>query len=292
MGLLSPGNDEKFKERTKTFQKLHNDEKGVESAEVAVYLPAMWVSCWQTDKTSTELEKTRNWWTFLGMFNQFMRPCEVYKFCPDYSSVSFGPIDADGIPSRFQVSLCNWKGRTGSGEYVMVYKRNNTDIKYCPCFWFLRFNQLSGITCGPIFQQLSRDGKSALECVSTAIKTAGKDKVPVYLDNFNMQVNFSYSALERMINKMHCNAGFKQLSMYSIRKTATKWGARCGAKEWHLKNTGRWTKTSTHFHFYVQEGQWESEMALENGTEVDPIRLLWVYKPTTFHPSIAPELDK
>ena len=54
--------------------------------------------------------------------------------------------------------------------------------------------------------------------------------------------------------------------------------------------TSRWFKTSKHFHVYVQEGLLESEAAIEEGNKIDPIRLLWVYRPTTYHTAIVPEL--
>ena len=58
-----------------------------------------------------------------------------------------------------------------------------------------------------------------------------------------------------------------------------------------FENTGRRYNTSKHFHAYVQEGLLESEVAIHEGNEIDPIRKLWVYRPTTYNTSKVPELN-
>ena len=92
--------------------------------------------------------------------------------------------------------------------------------------------------CGPIFQQLSRDGKP-LVCTTTAVRKLEREFHTVYLNDTDQEVNISYKNLDNLFKKLYQFAGYgSTLSLYSIQKTACKWAARCGGKEWHLKNTG------------------------------------------------------
>ena len=75
------------------------------------------------------------------MFNQFSRPCEVYKYCPDIRTIKYGSLDDDGIPNRIGFDLLGWKGRRNNSPYTVWYSRSYVNVKYCPVFgYFVSYN--------------------------------------------------------------------------------------------------------------------------------------------------------
>ena len=200
-------------------------------------------------------------------------------------------VDVDGVPKWLVLSLSEWKGRKSNGYYEMLLYRNYVDVRFCLVVWLLLWIQMSGIKQGPIICRIDADTKHAMIACKTGIMHTDKgNRYTVYLDQSNRIVNILYDEYSSILRRPLSLAGYRGLKPYTIRKFSVKWGARCGAKDWHLKNTGRWQKTSSHFHAYVQEGISESEQYCSNG-KIDEIRKLWVYRPTTFHKNIAPELD-
>ena len=79
----SPALEVNIHERLKVFSKQQQSSVGEESADPAEFSPRMYHACHVADTKSSPLKKARNRWVFLGMFNQFNRPCEVYKFYAD-----------------------------------------------------------------------------------------------------------------------------------------------------------------------------------------------------------------
>jgi hypothetical protein len=117
----------------------------------------------------------------------------------------------------------------------------------------------------------------------------------VFLTADNIMVNMKCAELSGSVQKNGIEfkgSGFKylfslagyheaNLTFYTFRKSGVKWGARCGAKDWQLKHTGRWNSCSRHFGNYIQAGILESNF-FANTNGLDPIRKMWVYRPTTF----------
>ena len=177
-----------------------------------------------------------------------------------------------------------------SAEYHMYLWRNRLNIKYCPVFWLLTWISISGIKCGPIWCRTDPSSKEILLCVNEAdFKLANGQMCKVYLDANNNNVGFSYELLSATFKRIFKLAGYSTLSLYVFRKTGAKWAARCGAQSWEIKNTGRWCRTSRHFDKYIEQGVIEKTMKTQNG-HVDPIRNVWVYRPTSLHETINPEL--
>ena len=102
----------------------------------------------------------------------------------------------------------------------------------------------------------------------------------------------TYEVVRRLLKQAGKAAGYNpaHFRAYTFRKSGTKCGARCGAAEWDLKNTGRWKNRSEHFFSYIEEGGSEKDM-YQKGNTADPIRSLWVYKPTSYYLNcLHPEL--
>ena len=173
----------------------------------------------------------------------------------------------------------------------MYLWRNRLNIKYCPVFWLLTWISISGIKCGPIWCRTDPSSKEILLCVNEAdFKLANGQMCKVYLDANNNNVGFSYELLSATFKRIFKLAGYSTLSLYVFRKTGAKWAARCGAQSWEIKNTGRWCRTSRHFDKYIEQGVIEKTMKTQNG-HVDPIRNVWVYRPTSLHETINPFID-
>ena len=290
---LSPTNSPDVKERFKVSSRNYKPN-GAPSVDPIDFLPRMFEACFVKDKKSI-LEKVRNWQMILLSISHFYRPSEACQYCPLVSSVelpkSKADIDVDGVPKWLVLSLSEWKGRKSNGKYEMLLYRNYVDVRFCPVVWLLLWIQMSGIKQGPIICRIDADTKHPFIACKTGIMHTDKgNHYTVYLDHSNRIVNILYDEYSSILRRLFSLAGYRGLKPYTIRKFSVKWGARCGAKDWHLKNTGRWQKTSSHFHAYVQEGISESEQYCSNG-KIDEIRKLWVYRPTTFHKNIAPEFD-
>lgn len=103
----------------------------------------------------------------------------------------------------------------------------------------------------------------------------------MWVDKEDNRVGMSTSEYTRMLNKLFDNAGFKSATSHSLRKSATKWAARCGQPDHVIIATGRWRGRSDNFLLYVQAGRDEMEKYKVH-KEKDPIRQLWVFKPCRF----------
>jgi hypothetical protein len=191
-----------------------------------------------------------------------------------------------------KLALSGWKGRKHTFDYNIHFWRNYVNIKFCPVFWLMLWIRVSGIKAGPIYCRLQQDGKSIMKCTKTAIleSNTGPSQT-VYLDDKDNVVNLHYHHLSRVFKVIFKNARLPpETSLYIFRKTGAKWAARCGAKEWQIKNTGRWYRTSRHFHSYIEAGVYESELKSMDA-QIDIIRTFWVYKPTCFLTRLADEFN-
>ena len=102
-------------------------------------------------------------------------------------------------------------------------------------------------------------------------------------------VNLSEDILKRHLLGPMRKAGYaaEDCKLYLIRKSACKWAARCGGAEWAIKAGGRWKENSRHFSSYIQAGQLDGQSWLDKKDE-DPIRKLWVFKPTAVQECMVP----
>ena len=81
--------------------------------------------------------------------------------------------------------------------------------------------------------------------------------------------------MEHVITSAYATCGYPTATMYTGRKTATMWAARCGAKDYAILATGRWKSNSKHFQTYVKAGC--SDADRYTNKEEDPIRKIWVF---------------
>ena len=231
------------------------------------------------DVLHTPLRVSRDWLMFLLMWQIFARPSEIYKFCPSVDSIRIPrdvPMCADGIPPYLLLDLLQWKNRSiAKGKYQMKLNRNFLNAKFCPVFWTLYWLALSGIQSGPIITRLNTKDQSAPIASSKQMHKEGYhcfftvDEEPVEIPLKTME--------STIVNSFH-EIGYATATMYTIRKSATVWGARCGAKEYALLATGRWRSNSNHFQTYVQAGCTDADR-YPAGTD-DPIRKIWVFHET------------
>lgn len=271
------------------------DPHGAGSVDMVDFLEHMHHACFNTGNL-TPLRRVRDWLLVLLSLNFFWRPSEGCQYCPLVETLQLPPLECDfgrdGLPERIKLTMFNWKGRVHSSDWDMYLHRNRLDIRFCPVFWLLTWLRLSDIRSGPILCELDESEEHILRGTQTATMSCSKGSdYTVYMDEGSRMVNLSYAKYCAISKRMFVAAGYPTLTAYTFRKTGCKWGARCGAADWMLKNTGRWTKTSQHFYCYIEEGLGDRRLATMGG-RWDRIRSMWVYKPTTFHTEIAPELDR
>jgi hypothetical protein len=99
-----------------------------------------------------------------------------------------------------------------------------------------------------------------------------------FLDDKFKPVTLSYNSIRRIAKEAGTAVGYdvKEFRPYSFCKSAVKWGARCGGQDFDMKNTGRWTtSTSDHFPSYVEEGRSERDI-YTNTNQIDRVRYLFM----------------
>jgi hypothetical protein len=211
-------------------------------------------------KRWTMLQKLRCWTVILLMWQHMLRPSEVCQFCPFYDNImlpdSAEDFDPDGFPRWIVINYTKWKGLR-KVSYKMHVIRNYLDQRFDPVHHLLMWLSLSNIDSGPIFCAMNKTGTE-----------------------LNKGTNMLYSSLtgmlERVFNKTNVVGG----SPYTIRKSAVKWAARCGAREFEIRNVSRHSG-GANFMRYIEDGASQSSR-YRNGSDEDPIRKLWVFHPCTW----------
>ena len=291
---VCPTLDSSMKVRFKVDDRNYRPQ-GAPSVDPVEFLPAIYNAIFNKFSSWTLLTKVCYWFMILLAINHFYRPSEMCQYCPLATNIKLPPydsdIDKDGIPKYLIISLTGWKGRLETGAYEMVLHRNYVTPRYCPVIWGLTWLKMSGIKAGPVVCGFNNEGNIMQTSHCAKMSNRKGTNYTVYLDSSGEIVNLSYKKYSRILKRIFEKAGYSNLTPYTIRKFSVKWGARCGAKDWQLKNTGRWYVVSRHFHIYVQQGHIEEETATTHG-KVDEIRKLWVYRPTSFHKVMHPELNK
>lgn len=91
-------------------------------------------------------------------------------------------------------------------------------MKFDPVFHLLKWCALGGIYSGPIFQGI------------VSGKANGK--------------HLSYAQVASILTNIFIMAGVVGAKPYTLRKSAIKWAARCGAREYEVRNASRHKDTA------------------------------------------------
>ena len=256
--------------------------KGAPTVDPCILLPRMYESIHFTamyyngNKLCSSLRVTRDWVMFLMTWIMFARPSEIFHFCPSVESISIPMgvrVDRDGLPPFLLMDLLQWKNRAISkGQYQIRIVRNYLNAKFCPVFWILYWLSISSLRCGPIVTKLISKDKA----VPVSTRRVMTDKAMfVYEDDNHKTTAITQPIMEKVFLKAFKSCGYPSATMYTIRKTATMWGARCGAKQYSLLATGRWRSASNHFQSYVKAGCSDADRF--DDKSMDPVRKIWVY---------------
>ena len=120
-------------------------------------------------------------------------------------------IDGElGYPKFITINLKSWKGHLNT-NYKFQLIRNYLDQRFCPVVHLTYFLALADIQNGPLFLAISSNGKEVNE---------GK--------------KFSYASLNTMYSRIFKECQVVGGQPYTIRKSAVKWAARCGAREFEI----------------------------------------------------------
>lgn len=147
------------------------------------------------------------------------------------------------------------------------------------------------IFLGPIFPRVWKNGKKQGPVLVHHSRKDPDTLITWYFadEDETLKVNLSEDTLQRLLMSPMKLAGYNRddCKLYLIRKSATKWAARCGGVEWAIKAAGRWKENSKHFSSYIEAGQLDGQYWLDKKDE-DPIRKLWVFKPTAVQECSVP----
>ena len=204
------------------------------------------------------------------------------QFCPLATDTSFPTedrfVDRDGFPNHVDISFETSKGRRGRDKKDKFrLARNYVDQRFCPVFFLALWLATSRIKTGPLFPRLRRNGKEVAVAHSFWINP--RTNIKHWHDTKGEDASMTYEMLLYRFKKLFKKAGYENANPYTIRKSATKWAARCGAEQFQVVSAGRWEDFSRHFLSYIEAGVLEGQDAGETPAE-DPIRKLWVFYPT------------
>lgn len=152
---------------------------------------------------------------------------------------------------------------------------------------------MSGIRTGPLFPRTFQKKKKTAIMMAHSYWVDPTKNIKYWKDIDGNLIGLQYGTLNAMFGKVFAKAGykgpdFKGAELYSIRKSATKWAARCGAQQYQVVAAGRWENNSRHFMSYIEQGDLEGKSASDD-PEDDPIRKIWVFYPTAVQSSVESE---
>ena len=147
---------------------------------------------------------------------------------------------------------------------------------------------MSGIRTGPLFPRTIQKKKKTSIMKAHSWWVDPNENIKYWKDTAGDVVGLSYTILHGWFKKLFKKAGYQRADLYSIRKSATKWAARCGAQQFSIVAAGRWCNNSSHFQSYIEQANAESISAGDD-PEDDPIRRIWVFYPTSVQASVEQE---
>ncbi|XP_048589426.1 uncharacterized protein LOC125556683 isoform X3 [Nematostella vectensis] len=118
--------------------------------------------------------------------------------------------------------------------------------------WSKADKHAKGITKGYIFPRIAKDNRRALP---------SKRSVASYRTIFSKMTKALFE---------------KPYTTHSIRRSAARWAARCGADDSTIKRAGRWKSSS--FELYTQDARVEMITELHDDNPSQD-HLLWMFKP-------------
>lgn len=187
------------------------------------------------------------------------------------------PWDADGWPPYLLLDLLQWKNRPMSkGAYQIKLVRNRTDPRFCPVFWLLYWLSISDLKAGPIIVRIEKGVKKKHIPVAKYCKRMSDLVLKWFTDaECKHSVEMTIRMMGNVVKGAFTAAGYPTATLYTIRKTATMWGARCNGEVYALLATGRWREASKHFYTYVKTGKSNADVYEDQAC--DPIRQIWAY---------------
>ncbi|XP_048589425.1 uncharacterized protein LOC125556683 isoform X2 [Nematostella vectensis] len=147
-------------------------------------------------------------------------------------------VNSGQIPSRIQIKLPWSKADKHAKGVNLSLWANPLNPKLCPVMALISWLLFSGITKGYIFPRIAKDNRRALP---------SKRSVASYRTIFSKMTKALFE---------------KPYTTHSIRRSAARWAARCGADDSTIKRAGRWKSSS--FELYTQDAR--AEMVMVNGT--------------------------
>lgn len=234
------------------------------------------------------------------------RPCDLTYYCPLLKDVVL-PTDTkewdnDGFPKYIQIAFLDSKGDLSGRPYRQLLKRNYVHTQYCPVMRMLAYLFFSGIDMkgqSRLFVKLDDKGMIPIHNGEEAkmIRFSGRDVMchystetpKTYMNMSNEQYNEIHSHVFASAAHLCPDTQFGNetagillaATLYSDRKSATKWAARSKASQAQVKAAGHWSETSNEFQKYMEEGMTKEEcLDVHGGT--DEILLTWTFKTTTY----------
>ena len=202
-----------------------------------------------TCSTWSAVFKVTAWAMFLVEIVSFARDSDITSYAPLVEDCRLpdqnGPgWDRDGKPKWVELEWLRWKSRSKTmrgRRYGIKIHRNYLDTRFCPMSWYLLFLNLTGLTTGPIFGDIS-----ASQHETSTLHT--------------MRV---------FTNKPSCTKNY-------VRRSAAQWAGRSGDDGIGTRNNGRWASMHVMMR-YVTQGCEQKEEFERN----DPLFETWVWKPVT-----------
>jgi len=191
------------------------------------------------------------------------RAGDMSNFCFAYQDIEWPKdptqIDGAGIPSYIFIILRRWKGNEKGllPPQRLRISRNWGNAECCPIVALMTWLAVSGIRSGPIFPALTHGGGFVIHNVYNKADTYSGWMTKLFV---------------------YVGGGLAKCRGHSMRKSAVKWGVRCGESPHILVKAGRWVEGSKSFFDYLEEGTMMREEYLNSP---DPIFKFWPWQRTT-----------
>ncbi|XP_074608736.1 uncharacterized protein LOC141863159 [Acropora palmata] len=165
------------------------------------------------------------------------------------------PANSGRVPQRIEVKIPWSKADKKAKGVTLSLWANSLKRELCPVTALFTWLLITGIKKGQnyIFPRVAKNNRAVLPNCARRVTTYRK----TFLETSNILFG-------------------KDFTTHSIRRSAARWAARCGANDSSIKRAGRWKSNS--FELYTQDARAEMIKEHHDGQPVSDHKI-WMFKP-------------
>lgn len=193
------------------------------------------------------------WTMTLFSFSLFLRSEEPLRLKMKHLKLpSNFSVDSGKLPQRIEVKIPWSKADRKAKGVTLSLWSNPLNQELCPVTALFVWLFVTGIKKGYIFPRVSKDNRRTQKS-ARGVTTYRK----------------SFTEMSKALFE-------KEFTTHSIRRSAARWAARCGADDSTIKRAGRWKSNS--FELYTQDARAQMIKEHHDGNPVKDHQM-WMFKP-------------